>query len=138
MREVIPNLLWIGHAQDGRNIAGVLDAGVRAVIDLAHNEPPVQYPRDIIYCRFPLDDGAGNEATILRAAIAIVKQMVEGKAPTLVFCSAGMSRSPAIVAAAIAEIENKDPDSTLQKIADNVPADVSPALWNAVKKVISR
>ena len=64
MREVIPTKLWIGNALDARDIRSVLDCGIAVIIDLAIEEPPVQFPRDIVYCRFPLIDGAGNEAAI--------------------------------------------------------------------------
>ena len=60
MREIIPNLVWIGNAQDGRNVEAVLRLGIEAVIDLAIEEPPLVFPRETIYCRFPLIDGAGN------------------------------------------------------------------------------
>ena len=35
MREIIPNVLWIGNAFDARNIKAVMDAGFQVVVDLA-------------------------------------------------------------------------------------------------------
>ena len=136
MRPIIPNLLWIGHAQDGRDIQQVLDAGIRAVIDLAINEPAVQFPREITYGRFPLADGADNDEAVLRAAVVTTSILVAAQVPTLVFCSAGMSRSPAIVAAAIALAEKSDLDAALLKVAANGPHDISPALWSEIKRVV--
>lgn len=60
MHEIIPQQLWIGHAGDARDSRLLLDAGIEAVIDLAFEEAPVAMPREIIYCRFPLIDGAGT------------------------------------------------------------------------------
>src|SRR3954452_5844281 len=110
MRSIIPQLLWIGNAIDTRDVAGVLSLGVRAVIDLAANEMPVQYPRDIAYCRLPLTDGIGKDEAFLRLAIRTTTDFIRSRIPTLVACSACMSRSPAIVAASIAIIENQQPD----------------------------
>jgi hypothetical protein len=60
MREVIPDRLWIGNALDSRDVTGVLGLGITTVIDLAIEEPPIQFPRDVVYCRLPLIDGSGN------------------------------------------------------------------------------
>ena len=65
MREVIDQL-WIGNAIDARDVTGVLGLGVAAIVDLAIEEPPIQYPRDVVYCRFPLIDGSGNQPAVLR------------------------------------------------------------------------
>ncbi len=54
MREVIPGVFWIGNAHDARDVKRVLARGIAVVIDLAIEEPPIQFPRDIVYCRFPL------------------------------------------------------------------------------------
>lgn len=69
MRQIIPNVLWIGNALDARDISGVLHQGIVAVVDLAMEESPAPYPRDVVYCRFPLIDGSGNQLGVLRAAI---------------------------------------------------------------------
>ena len=52
MREIIEQRLWIGHAIEARNAQTVLSAGVEALVDLATEEPPAVYPRDIPVCRF--------------------------------------------------------------------------------------
>src|ERR1700739_4767309 len=101
MREVIPGRIWIGNARDGGDISGVMDMEFRAVVDLAMEEAPVHFPREIVYCRFPIVDGAGNSLAVLRTAIQTIATMTETGTPTLVTCGAGMSRSPAIVAAAL-------------------------------------
>ena len=94
MREIIPSTLWIGNAQDARDIKRVLTAEIRVVIDLAIDEPPILFPRDIVYCRFPLLDGEGNSPAILQAAIETMTTFVAAGHRTLVACSGGMSRSP--------------------------------------------
>lgn len=135
MRSIIPDLLWIGNASDLRDVRAVLSYGIRAVIDLAANEPPVQFPRDIAYCRLPLSDGSGNDLPLLRLAVHSTAEFVRARVPTLVACSAGMSRSPAVVAAALALVENQEPDDALRRIALGGPHDVAPALWSEIKRV---
>lgn len=79
MREVIPERLWIGNALDARDVTGVLGLGVTAIVDLAIEELPIQFPRDVLYCRFPLIDGSGNQPATLRAAIVATATFVAGR-----------------------------------------------------------
>lgn len=132
MRAVSSYSLWIGNAGDMRRVADLIDLGVAAVVDLAANEPVAVLPREIVYCRFPLLDGAGNERWMLRAAIETISGLLRDNVPTLVACSAGMSRSPALAAAAIARIEGRDPNECLMECVEGGPADVSPLLWRDV------
>lgn len=135
MREVTPTSLWIGNALDAREIRNVLNCGIAVVIDLAIEEPPIQFPRDIVYCRFPLIDGAGNQSAILRAAVETVAHFMAAGTPTLVACGAGMSRSPAIVAAALAQTERITLMDALAQLTAGQPHDVSPGLLQDLAKV---
>src|SRR5688572_5149908 len=101
--------LFLGNALDARHVRGLFDVQLEAVIDLALNEPPAQLGREIVYCRFPLVDGTGNPAWLLRAAIETTSRFVRDGVKTLVSCSGAMSRSPAIVAAALAVQSGKSP-----------------------------
>src|SRR5262245_14971003 len=129
-------MLWIGNAIDARDIRAVLSLGTRAVVDLAANALPVQYPSGIAECRLPLGDGPGNDVTILQLAVFTTAELVRSKVPTFVACSAGMSRSPVLVAAALSIVEKAESDAVLARIARMGPHDVAPALWLEVKNLI--
>jgi protein-tyrosine phosphatase len=136
MREIVPGVLWLGNALDAQDVKSVLSLGITAVVDLAANERPLQYPRDIAYFRLPLTDGVENNPVLLRLAVSTTYELLQSRTPTLVACSAGMSRSPAIVAAALSILEKADPDSVLLQIASTGPHDVAPALWSDVKRLL--
>ncbi len=140
VREVIPEKLWIGNAFDARDISGVLDLGIVAIVDLAIEALPIQFPRDVVYCRFPLIDGAGNQPAVLRAAIETIANFIASETPMLVACSAGMSRSPAIVAAAMAMAmtERTTLADALGKLTAGQPHDVSPSLLADTSKVLTQ
>lgn len=133
MRQILPYALWIGHAGDGRDFRHILDANIQAVVQLAEEEPTLQLPRDLIYCRFPLVDGPGNDVQLLRLATTTVANLLERHVPTLLCCGAGMSRSPALAAAALSMVYQQEPDEALKQVAEHHPADVLPGLWNEVK-----
>jgi protein-tyrosine phosphatase len=135
MREAITNALWLGNAMDARNVSAVLDLRIVAVVDLAMEEPPIQFPRDIVYCRIPLVDGSGNRPEIIRAAVDLTASLIDSRVPTLVACGAGMSRSPIIVAAALARVDGRSLEQALDDITLGVPHDVSTSLWAEIKAV---
>lgn len=133
MRQVLPHALWLGHAGDGRDFQAILDLGIKAVVHLAAEEPLLRLPRDLIFCHFPLLDGPANERTLLDLATTTVANFLEKRIPVLVCCGGGMSRSPAIAAAALAMVYQESPDECLKKVAEHHPADVAPGLWNDIK-----
>ena len=135
MREVVSNRIWIGNTIDAADIPAVTNAGIEAIVDLALQELPPRMCRDTVYLRFPINDGEGNSADVLRTILATVASLFERRIPTLVFCSAGMSRSPSIAAFALALADNRQPDECLLEILDGGPQDVSPALWQALESV---
>ena len=103
---------------------------------LAIEEPPIQAPHELIYQRFPLLDGEGNGNDMLRLAIDAVTRLIEAKIPTLVCCGGGMSRSPVIVAAALAIVHCTDFEQSIQMVMKHHPADVSPALLADVQAML--
>lgn len=138
MRDAFKQLLLIGNAFDGRNSRVLLDTGIQAVVDLAFEEAPAALPRELIYCRIPLRDGAGNSSEVLRLAVFNLVSLMRQDLRTLVCCSAGMSRSPAVAAHAIAEITGESPDKCLIELTANRPHDVSPAFWNNLATALTK
>ncbi|HWG43488.1 MAG TPA: hypothetical protein VN688_11935 [Gemmataceae bacterium] len=136
MRQLPGFSLWLGHAGDVRALRAVLSAGILAVVDLALNEPPAHITRELVYCRFPLVDGSGNPPWLLTAAIDCVTSLLRSDTPTLVACGAGMNRSPAIAAAAIARVRHCSPEEALLLVSESGPVDVSPGLWNDVQGIL--
>jgi protein-tyrosine phosphatase len=130
MRRVGDLPLWIGTARDARDMRVVLDAGIEAVVDLAIEEPPVQPTRELLYLRFPLLDGDGNQRSVLRMALWAVEELVGNNVPTLVACGAGMSRSPALAAVVLAQLKGTRAEDELAELR---PVDVSPALWRTLQ-----
>ena len=136
MRHISPHALWLGHAGDGEDFRSIFDAGIKAVVQLAAEEAALQLPRQLIYCRFPVIDGPGNRWKLLHLATTTVANLLEKRIAVLVCCGGGMSRSPAIAAAALATAYHLSPDECLKKIAEHHSIDVVPALWNDVKSCL--
>src|SRR5262245_33153415 len=133
MRQVAGHALFLGDAGDVRDLPRLIRSGISAVVDLAANELPLQPPRDLVYFRVPLADGPGNPRSNILVAIQCVASLIRSRTPTLLFCSAGMSRTPAIASAAIAWATGRPASMCLAEICQSGPADVSPALWGDVQ-----
>lgn len=134
MRDVHEELLFVADAPSARDVKLLYRFNVIAVVDVAANEHPAQLPRELIYCRFPLLDGTGNAPATLKLAVETIVSLMRAKIPTVVACSAGMSRSPAIAAYSIARVTGKSPDNCLLELVESGPHDVSPTLWAAMKR----
>jgi protein-tyrosine phosphatase len=135
MKQVGQRPLWFGGVSELRDVAALHDAGIEAVLFLATDL--INLPgRGLIVCRVPLIDGQGNEPERLRLAVDIAASLVGGGVLTLVCCSNGMSRSPAIVAAALAEVDGGSADEHLKRLTLGQPADVSPALWRDIRSIV--
>lgn len=138
MREILPQLLWIGNAADARSKEAIFANEIAAVVDLAIEEPPAETPREIFYLRIPIEDGANNSGPALCLAVTTVANLLAERTPTLVCCSAGMSRSPTIATFAIARYQDKLPQEILKEFFSTGSHDISPALWNAVTKAFEQ
>jgi len=137
MRQVAPWLIWIGNRGDVGQPVQITRAGLQAVVDLALDSLPVAMPRDVVLCRFPLVDGPGNGPGVARAAVETVAGLMRSRVPTLVVCSAGMSRSPSVVAGAMALVTGRPMGDCLGEVTFGSPADVSPALWGQVQGAVA-
>jgi len=135
MRNIQSTCCWIGTSGDCHSFRKIFDLGIQAIVQLAAEEPVVQAPRDLLLFRFPLVDGAGNDLMIARLAIDSVRQLIEARIPTLVACSAGMSRSPAILAAALARTGSVNIDESLKRVVGKGSCEMSPALWNEIRNL---
>lgn len=135
MRQVGNHPLWIGTAGDARDIKGVLDAGIHAIVDLAAEEHPVQPNRDLVYLRFPIVDGGGNDPKRLRSLMAAVTALIRERVPTLIACRMGMSRSPTVAAVAFGSVYGKTPAEVMKLMAG--PSDVSPLLLRELESVMT-
>jgi protein-tyrosine phosphatase len=137
MNQIKPHPLWVGHAGDCHSFREVFDAGIRAIVQVAMEEPPCQPPRELIFYRFPLVDGSGNDPDLLHLAIHSISILVKKGIPTLVGCGAGMSRSPAIAAAALALANQVPLGESVKCVSEYRPIDISPGFLAQVVQAVN-
>ena len=128
MRQVAGRGLWIGNVGDLLDVRAVMSAGIEAVVEVADCEQLATLPRGLIRFRFPLSDGGSNPEWMLRLAARSVAALLRANVPTLVCCSAGMSRSVCAAGAGFAIADGRSFKEALLLIAESGPADVSSRL----------
>jgi hypothetical protein len=136
MQQLVPHPLWVGHLGEGRNLQKLFDVGIQALVEVAAEEAPSRPPRELIYCRFPLLDGADNDRKVLYLATSTVANLLERGVPTLVCCGSGLSLSPALAAAALALVYQEQPEECLKRVAQQHRTDVSPGLWKQLVDLV--
>lgn len=136
MRHIPDYSLWLGHAGDARDRHELLRLGVGAVVDLAVEEPPAVAGHEMVYCRFPVLDGTENPPWLLRAAIEMTATLLRQRVPTLVACSSGVSRAPAIAAAALVRLGRPSLPDALLYLAQFGQCDVSAGLLQDLVRVM--
>lgn len=136
MYQIVPYSVWIGSDRDGRAFRELFDLGIRAVVQVAIEEPAILIPRELLYLRFPLIDGSGNDADWLRLALHSIKTLIQREIPTLVCCSAGMSRSPALVGAVLMSQRGMGFEESVRFVTQNGPADLSGAFLTDLKNLL--
>lgn len=135
MLEIHSKRLWIGHAFDARDPRPIFESGIEAIIDVAYDEAPAQLPRQLTYCRFPLNDGGGNSPQLLLQCLRTATDLLSSGTPTLIACSAGMSRSPTVAAFALAHHLSESPDAIITKISMVKSLELKQQLWDDVLAV---
>ena len=137
MREIQSELLWTGNACEARDARGLFDTGIAAVIDLAYEERPAQLPRQLVYCRFPIVDGPGNDPFLLRLALLTTVELLRSETPGIVACSAGMSRSPTIAICALAVHLDQSPEIVLAAVNEKSSFELHGDLWADVGEIVA-
>ncbi len=137
MTRILPHTVWIGSVGTLRDLANLHAIGIRAIVHLAYEEAPPVLPREFITLRFPLLDGEGNDSDLLKLAIDSVTRLLDSEFATLVCCQAGLSRSPAIVAAAIARHTRQPFAVALRNVANLHPCAIHPSLYRQVESLMA-
>ena len=135
MRKIHSELLWTGNARDARTPQELFATGISAVVDLAYEESPAELPRQMVYCRFPIVDGAGNDPSLLRLALLTTVELLKSRTPAIVACSAGMSRSPTVAICALALHLNQSPESVLGSVNEKSSFELHGDLWTDVCEI---
>jgi len=105
---------------------------VDTVVKLTHqspyDEPTGGYPDRVEVFDHPLIDGPKNDRADMKEAVEVAASALSDGKVVLVHCSAGMSRSPAVTAAALARHRGIEFTEALEKVRDTRDVNLHPAV----------
>lgn len=121
MDEVARNL-FVGTAEDASDASTLREHDVAVVVSLTHSGPGGDVPADVTLVDTPMMDGPQNSREAFATAVGEVLARLDAGEATLVHCSAGASRSPAVAATALAYHTSSDLTTAFQQIRERRPA----------------
>ncbi|TKX73625.1 protein phosphatase [Halorubrum sp. GN11_10-6_MGM] len=105
--------LFVGTASDAEDESLLRNRGVDVVVSLTHDDPNTGA---VARVDIPMLDGPRNEyGAFADAAEAVVERREAGRR-VLVHCSAGASRSPAVAAAAMTRLTDRDLGEAFERV----------------------
>ncbi len=128
MHQIFPHPVWIGSTGDLRDWKRLYELEIRAVFQVAYEETLPTLPHDLVVCRFPLVDGDENPPERLELAVATLTRLLDQGFACLVCCQAGLSRSPAVVALALARHTRQPFEVGLELVARQIACGIHPGL----------
>jgi atypical dual specificity phosphatase len=129
MTKVLPRV-YLGNFLNAEDPALLLEHGVGLLFTVCSQSPRRHYRR-MVRMHMPLLDGPGNEVADFYFAVATVHWLLMAEEPPtmLIHCRGGISRSPAVLATAMASYGACTFDAAMNDIAKLRPSvDPHPAL----------
>jgi protein-tyrosine phosphatase len=127
--------LYLGSASDADRLAVANPVGISAVVNISTEKSEHKRP-GLIYLHYPVRDGASVEAAVFEEVVTAIARHIRG-GKVLVHCSAGMSRSPVMVAVYLRYAGQECFDCALQTIAELRPIiDPNPVLVLSAKRYL--
>ncbi|WP_280535545.1 dual specificity protein phosphatase [Halopenitus sp. POP-27] len=121
--------LFVGPIEDAGDPDALRDRGIDRIVSLTHAAPDGPIPEGIAVVDVPLRDGPRHDPEAFREAVRAVITGRDAAERVLVHCSAGASRSPAVVATVMAIRDGIPLETAFERIAEARPAiDPHPAL----------
>lgn len=113
MDEVVAGLS-VGTVSDAEDGSLLRDRGIDVVVSLTHDDPDTEpVPRVDV----PMTDGPRNEYPAFAEAVEAVVERRDAGQRVLVHCSAGASRSPAVAAAAMTRLTDRDLGEAFEQVS---------------------
>lgn len=138
MDEVAQNL-FVGTAGDATDESTLRAHGIEVIVSLTAASPAEDVPAAVTLVEVPMMDGPQNSREAFETAVAAVGSRLATGEKTLLHCSAGASRSPAVAAAALALHRDSELEAAFQQILTRRPeADPHDALIRQAHAVYQR
>lgn len=121
----ITDQLYLGNLREAGNPKTYTENNITAVLNLCNLDPVRPYPEHLIIARQPLIDSGQNKMADFELAVEQLFELLNNEEYVFVHCGAGVSRSCAITATALAYNYEISIEDAVKCIAQEKP-DVNP------------
>lgn len=121
LMDQIKSGLFVGTSEDAGDRSEMSGHNITTIVSLTHDEPNSGYLAGMTVYERPMMDGPRNDHEAFIGAVHTVLSEVEAGEQVLVHCSAGASRSPAVVATVLALSTEMTLDSAFQRLNERRP-----------------
>ena len=136
MDEIISGL-FIGTEDDATNQPLLRKHDISTIVSLTYNELDREITADMTVSQVPMMDGPQNDFQAFLEAVHEVREYRKEGARVLVHCSAGASRSPAVVATSLTLSTYMTLETAFQRVSEQRPAvDPHEALVRQAARVV--
>jgi atypical dual specificity phosphatase len=138
MDEVAQNL-FVGTTADATDESTLRAHDITVIVSLTASSPTENVSPEVTLVEVPMMDGPRNSREAFETAVDAVESRLAAGDRTLIHCSAGASRSPAVAAAALALHRDGELKTALQQVLNRRPeADPHDALIRQAHAVSQR
>ena len=114
--------IYIGDIHDAANAQWLSEGSPTAVLKLTHGDPETPYPDDVTVSEVPMIDGPQNDYEDFVRAVGALLELLEDDHTVFVHCTAGISRSGSVTAAALAVRRETSFEAALEAVTQHRPA----------------
>lgn len=132
----ITDSLYIADIEQAGRHRNYRKHGIDAVVRLTHAPPERGYPDTITPYERPMMDGPRNDPEKLQQAVADTVSLLENDESVVVHCSAGASRSAAVIAAALATYQGHTLQEAISRVKDVREIEIHPAVVANAEKAL--
>jgi atypical dual specificity phosphatase len=114
--------VYVGDIDDAGNAEWLRDGSPTAVLKLTHGDPETPYPDAVTVREVSMIDGPQNDYEDFETAAETLLELLADDHVVFVHCTAGVSRSGSVVAAALAPRRETSVEDAVEFVQERRPA----------------
>jgi atypical dual specificity phosphatase len=134
----VTSQLYVGDIQQAGRPQAYRRNDIDVVVQLTHSSPDDGYPDGVAVHHHAMRDGPQNDSTRMVEAASKTVSVLEREHRVLVHCSAGASRSIAVVTAALAIHEDVSFESAFDRVRAARQVQVHPAVYEHAEAAVQQ
>lgn len=134
----VTSQLYVGDIQQAGRPQAYRRHEIEAVVQLTHSNPDNGYPDGVEVHQHAMRDGPQNDSARMTAAVSETVSLLESGHRVFVHCSAGASRSIAVVTGALAIHEGLPFEAAFDRVRTTRQVQVHPTVFEHARATVEQ